>query len=371
MDPQCECEVFIMFKQTISIVGAGVIARAHAAAAAKLPGKVTLCVTDPNLGAVREFITEYPSAMQYPDLATMFERQTGPDDIVVIATPPFAHFKAACEALSSGRHVLCEKPLALTVDQAEQMQTLARSNNRMLGCCSTRFMGQPTTLAVKHLLDRGAIGTVYHMTFIHKSNRSRSGIEYQPSSQWFLEETLSGGGTLMDWGPYDFATIHDVLAPVKLEVLSAWTARPITAADPMDAINDVEQHLSASLRYTTRDGGVIDVSYQRAACTHGSSQKLAEIEGTRGAIRWDWISTDGGVTVTVDQSGSTVESTEFPVDFSGLGRHDKPLVYFDKVARGGCAPAIVNQQALFNFSCIRAIYLSAASGERQVVNLQV
>lgn len=355
----------------VYLIGAGVIARHHANALRKLPvSEVTLAVTDTNAAALADFVRQFPHARPFPDADAMLEEPPRPDDIVVVATPPVAHASLACAALASGRHVLCEKPLALNRDQALEMLRLARRHRRLLGCCSSRFLGLPTTAAVKQLLREGALGRLYHMTFVNRWQRSRSGVEYQPSSTWFLDRTQSGGGTLMDWGPYDFAALNDLLAPVRVDVLSAWLANPATALNlAPDTVFDVEQQGGASMRYHLADGTALTVTYERAVCTHGAELATAEIEGLEGASRWNWLMWNrrGEVSYAHDRDGQVVMETATYSDASPIGYMDKPLYYFYQRVRGEPSPAIVDEQAVFNFSCIRAIYDCAETGQPQSV----
>src|SRR5262249_42983066 len=146
------------------------------------------------------------------------------NDIVIIATPPFTHYELACAALATGRHVLCEKPLALDRTQAHEMLAVAQAHQRLLGCCSVRFLHWPPAEAARRLLQEGALGQLYHIRFLSVEQRNRPGIEYQPGTYWFLDQAKSGGGTLMDRAPYEFTMLNDLLAPTRVEVLSAWLA---------------------------------------------------------------------------------------------------------------------------------------------------
>lgn len=358
----------------IYLIGAGVIARTHAAAIAKLPQpeSVALFVADPNPAALAEFARQYPQARTFDDATTMLAEPAQAGDIAVVATPPFLHLEPALMALNSGRHVLCEKPLAVTRQQAEEMLNVARRNDRLLGCCSTRYLGLPTTEEVKRLVGSGTLGRLYHTTFIFRRQRSRAGVEYQPSSGWFLERTRSGGGILIDWGPYIFTTLNDVLKPRRVEVLSAWMANPATALDlAPGAIFDVEMHGGGSLRYHLPDGNALHVAFDLASCTHGEALDIAEIDGLEGAVRWDWRMNDhrGNVTFGHDDTGkiktdTTTYTNDDPVDVM-----DKPLVYFYRRTQGQPSLAVVNEQAVFNFSCIEAMYQCAATGQPQSVTL--
>lgn len=358
----------------ISIVGAGVIASTHARVAMSLDTPTILRVTDPDSNALAAFLKEFPDATAFDTIEAMLAAPAGPDDIVVVATPPFAHASPAVAALRSGRHVLCEKPLAMSVSEADSMLAAARENDRLLGCCSARFRDVPSTLEVKRLVAENAIGDVYHVTFINRAQRRRAGIEYQPQSRWFLDPAKSGGGILMDWGPYDTTTLCELFAPSRIDVCDAWMASPVTEIDPQDIPCLPEQHVGACLRFHAEGGRTVPVTYERSACTHANSLSLCEVTGTRGSIRWDWTFASrppGHVQITRDRGGSVETLTsEHGLTRDGLGFREKPLVYFYRATRGKPASAIVNEQAIFQFSLLPAIYECAREGQTRSVMRQ-
>jgi predicted dehydrogenase len=360
--------------QRLYLVGAGVIARYHASAATHLPRDVTVAAADPDRDARAAFADEFPDAALFDDATAMLDAPSREDDIVVVAAPPVTHRDLAVSALESGRHVLCEKPLAMDTTEARAMLSAAREADRLLGSCACRFAEAPSTEAVRERLDAGALGDVYRATWVDRRPRSRSGVEYQPESRWFLDASVSGGGVLMDWGPYDFHTVHDLLEPVAATVSGAWTARPATAVDPTDVPNDVEQHVGATVSYDLGDGRSIAVTYERAACTHGRAQRAFELEGTDGAVTFDWIDETDSLTVGGDEGGEVVSETvepdrEPPVGADGpLGVHDRPLVFFDRAIRGADSPVATGTDALFDFAVLRAVYDCAEVGEPVTVD---
>jgi predicted dehydrogenase len=352
----------------VYLIGAGVIAQHHATAVAKLPQAVALHAADPNPAALSAFAQKFPTARIFSDYTEMLSQPAHETDIVIVATPPFAHHDPAIDALNSRRHVLCEKPLALNRAQAFHMFETAQKHDRLVGCCSTRFLNLPAAARVKQMIHDGTLGDVYHINWINRRNRMRSGVEYQPQSRWFLDPAKSGGGVLMDWGPYDFAALGELLDPVRLDVRSAWLATPKTAADPIPLA--VEHHLSASLLLHRADGSTIPISYERASCTHGEERVGPQIEGTRGAVKWDWLGNAANkLHLSRDNAGKleTITTEHPPTDH--IGPHDKPLIFFHRAMLAQPSPAIINQRALFNFSCIRAIYDAASSAQPQSVFL--
>ncbi|OMF26724.1 hypothetical protein BK133_19985 [Paenibacillus sp. FSL H8-0548] len=360
-------------KQRIYIVGAGAIAGYHAEAIGQLAEseleRPSLFVTDVNPSALVEFVKRFPWAVPFDQLTSMLGEPAEENDVVIVATPPLTHADITCRALRSGRHVLCEKPLAMNREEAVLMLQAAQETGKMLGCCSSRFAGLQITNEIREMLEQGTLGELYQVQWVQRRKRARTGIEYQPTSRWFLNRSVSGGGTLMDWGPYDIASLTEVLQPVKVEVLHAWMTDPVTDHPHAAEISsDVEQHVGALLRLHLADGSLVPVHYERAACCHGEERSITEIEGTAGALQWDWLCLDGNGELThhFDVNGEPAENRS-TVTNAPLGMMDKPIVYFLQAISGLASPAIVNEQAVFNFSILAAIYDCARSGERQAV----
>ena len=157
-----------METQRIYLIGAGIIARQHAATIRRLPRpeQVVLSVADPNKQALAAFTEQYPQARSFEDAHTMLAEPALENDIVIVATPPVTHYELACAALATGRHVLCEKPLALDRAQARQMLATARTHGRVLGCCSVRFLHWPPAEAARSLLQEDVLGPLYHVRFL-------------------------------------------------------------------------------------------------------------------------------------------------------------------------------------------------------------
>lgn len=362
--------------QRIYIVGAGSIALTHAAAVGQLPGGVELHVADPNAGALDAFCDRFVNAVRHASAAEMLATPARGSDIVVIATPPKWHAELTLMALGAGegakgvaRNVLCEKPLAMSSAEVEMMLRAARASGKKLGCCSSRFIGSGTMARARRMIREGLLGAVYHVTWIHRENRSRTGVEYQPSTPWFVNKAVSGGGCLMDWGPYDMSALCYLLDPFRVEVVSAWTSAPETHLSlPPGTVYDIETHVGAALRFhcRTSEGGVakVNVTYERASCTHGHEVKVNEVEGSAGAIRWEWTHWNGSPPVRLahDAEGKIAMVEHEVEEDDGLTPHERPLVHLYKEVRGQANDGVHDEQAVFNFSILRAIYESALVG---------
>lgn len=358
-------------RQRIMLIGAGYIAREHALAIRMLPNAATveLAVADPNPAALASFVERFPGTRAVADAKELLAEPARPDDIVVVATPPFLHRDLTIRALGSGRHVLCEKPLAMDGGEAKAMVDAARAAGRSLGDCSSRFLGMPTTAMVREMVAAGDLGSLTQVTFVHRVHRFRTGIDFMPESTWFLDSRRSGGGVLMDWGCYDLTTLIDLLRPVRVDVTTAWSVNPETALNlAPGVVFDTDQQIGASLVFHRADGSRVPIIYERAAATHGEERQIVEIEGRRGAVRWDWLDWvgDGRVTVTTDRDGQPAETTHHP-GRPVAAAHQRPLLAFAARLRGEPNDAVVDGQALFNFRCLRALQDAATTGLPQTV----
>jgi len=108
-------------------------------------------------------------------------------DLVYIATPPFLHYAQVRAALEAGKHVICEKPLALTVAQADDLLQLARNRDRL---CIANLMQRynPLFLSVRRLIESRVLGECLHGWF-----DNAAGDEGLSPEHWFWDRDKSGG----------------------------------------------------------------------------------------------------------------------------------------------------------------------------------
>jgi predicted dehydrogenase len=149
---------------------------------------------------------DYSESIQSMTLAKTFgcESTVGWEDVIkrddldaiVICTPPHLHAKIGIAAMQAGKHVLCEKPLARTIEEAEAMVNTAQANNVRLKCgLNHRF--HPAIQKAKQLLDQGNIGRPIFV-------RCRYGIGGRPGyeNEWRANPDIAGGGEVMDQGTH-------------------------------------------------------------------------------------------------------------------------------------------------------------------------
>lgn len=349
------------------LVGAGFIAREHASAAFDdlvVPDGVELHVTDSNSAVLADFVRLFPQAVAHPDSGSLFAVPREDGDIAIIATPPVTHHDLVIDALDAGLHVLCEKPLAMTPAEADDVQAAARRAGRILECCDIRFSALGATQEVRRIVAEGGLGTAYHVTFANTARRARTGFDTLAQSGWFRDPAVSGGGVMMDWGPYDIAVLDEVLQPVRVDIVHAWASAPQTGGPFEAEATRLEQHVGASMVLEDAAGTRVPVTYERAAATHGEERAIVQIEGSARAVSWDWLDWvgDGSVRVTSDLDGSPSASSR-RFELPAVGFHARPLARMVELVAGGADPDAVTADAVFRFDWVRAVLEAAETGE--------
>ena len=111
----------------------------------------------------------------------------GDIDLVHLATPPFSHVDLASAALDAGLHVLCEKPLAITLADADRMIELARRKDRILAV-NLIMRYNPLCLAVKSIVESRLLGEPLHAILVNAAQDETLGLDH-----WFWKPQSSGG----------------------------------------------------------------------------------------------------------------------------------------------------------------------------------
>ena len=199
-------------------------------------------------------------------------------DLVVNITIPKAHGQINQAALRAGKHVYCEKPLALTWEEAEETIRLAEERHVRIACAPDTFLGAGIQTC-RRLLDEGWIGTVTSGT----ANFVWPGHEiWHPSPAFYYQK---GGGPMFDMGPYYLAALVAMLGPVKK--LTAMTSkarksRTITS-QPLwgqKVKTEVPTHYSGLLEFA---GGAV-VTVTMSFDVWFSSLPHMELYGTEGVL---------------------------------------------------------------------------------------
>lgn len=178
-------------KLRMGVIGVG-MGRAHAKGYQSHPGSELVALCDVDGIRLAAAAAELGVPQTYTDAGRMF-REAGLD-AVSIAVPNKFHAPLTVAALERGLHVLCEKPMARTVKEAERMLAAARKARRNL-MINFSFRFSDMSYALKQQVDAGVVGEIYFGRTVWHRRRGLPGF-----GGWFGNRDLAGGGPLIDLG---------------------------------------------------------------------------------------------------------------------------------------------------------------------------
>jgi len=168
-------------------------------------------------------------------------------EAVVIATPPYLHAEQFSAALTAGKHVLLEKPMAESADSVRKILGAAnQAPGRVMidaSCRHTRLTRK--FRFIKDIIDSGKLGKIYH---IHHNHLTRGTfIEYNPNGAWAMNKKLAGGGPFIDIGVYDLSFHLGLLSDKpELKSVRSFARNDLRDMSQFVQFSDVEQHGSSS-----------------------------------------------------------------------------------------------------------------------------
>lgn len=167
------------------LIGCGRIAKQHIATLQHFENARIVALSDPILERMEESERQYVGDNAHTQLLKKYSDHSNllldaDVDVVVIATATGSHAAIATQALIAGKHVIIEKPLALTLQEAKDVHTLAEANNRIvLVCHQLRY--RPLLSKVKQLVAHGLLGNILYSKVSLRLYRSQ---EYYEASTW-------------------------------------------------------------------------------------------------------------------------------------------------------------------------------------------
>lgn len=246
-----------------AVVGLGGIAERAvlpAFAHAKNAELVALVSRDP--GKAKKMAARFGAAYSYA-LEEYAACLANPEvQAVYLCSVNSAHAAQTVQAARAGRHVLCEKPMAMSVAECRRMIDACRANDVRLMIAYRKYF-EPASVALKKLVTSGRLGAIrlIHSGFTFNLNNEAS---------WHLDAKLSGGGALVDVGVYAVNTVHWLAGsePVEVEAVS-WTHRP-------QQFRDVDEHIAFQLTFP---GGLV----AQCSASFGAAQSsFIQLHGENG-----------------------------------------------------------------------------------------
>ncbi len=178
-------------KIRVGVIGLG-MGRGHLKSYSTNPFCEVVAIADTDPARLATTGDEYGVKARFTDAEEMLAKANL--DAVSIAVPNKFHCPLTLAAFEQGIHVLCEKPMALTLRQAEQMQAASDSSGKKL-MINFSYRFSPMSYALKQQVDAGVIGNIYFGRTVWHRRRGMPGF-----GGWFGNKELAGGGPLIDLG---------------------------------------------------------------------------------------------------------------------------------------------------------------------------
>lgn len=228
-----------------------------------------IAVADISDSRRNQIVEILPQARIYSSYESLLAEESGQLDFVDICTPPCDHAVIAATALRCGLHVLCEKPLATTVEDAKALLELARLNRKVIFPCHN-YKHAPVIQSIQSVIQSGRIGQIRSITLNTFRNTHAKGTP-EWNANWRRAKNWSGGGIAMDHGSHSFYLMFDWMKSYPTSV----TAKMMNLSPHL---YDTEDNFSAIVTFPN------GFAHAYLTWTAGVRKVIYTLQGERGAI---------------------------------------------------------------------------------------
>ena len=347
-----------MSKVGIGVIGAGNISEMHVGAYKQRDDVELVAIADQVPERAAEKAQLHGFAHSYGSVEELLAR----DDIdaVSICTWNNSHASIAMQALRAGKHVLGEKPLCKTVDEALELEQVVAETGKHFELGQVRRYGQNATV-LKKFIDEGDLGDIH---YAKASMLRRAG---NPGG-WFADPERSGGGPLIDIGVHCIDLAWWLMGKPKVTSISANSYSTIgnranvtgldrwLASDYDPAINGVEDLVNAVIRFENGASIVADVSYSLHIPRETT---LVAVYGNKGGAELEpalkLVTEKYDTILNIDPQ---IQHPSF--DFASFS---KEIGHFVELVKGEAEPFVPVSDGVEMIRILRGIYESAEAGK--------
>lgn len=341
-----------MNKTRVALLGAGFIAEIHLECYHRfIPEAEVVAVYTRNADRAAAFAAKHNIPQHYTSLDELISQADC--DVVDVCLPNFLHAEAVIKAAEAGKHVIVEKPLALTLAECDEMIAACRSNHRKL-MYAEELCFAPKYERARRLVAEGAVGELYQL----RQSEKHSG----PHSDWFYDIEQAGGGVLMDMGCHALGWFRWMLRDRK----------PLSVYATMSTVlhKGRTRGEDNSVVIVEFEGGVTCIAEDSWA-KHGGMDDRIEVYGTGGVIYADLFVGNAALTYSRDGYGYAMEKadstqgwsfTVFEEAFNQGYPHE--LKHFINCVREDQQPLVTGEDGRAVLELIYAAYESARTGQK-------
>ena len=352
-----------MKKVRIGLVGAGNIANSHLEAYKKLDTVEIVAACDINESRLNETCDIFGIEKRYTSETEMLKNEEL--DAVDVCVWNCNHASCTIEALDAGLHVMCEKPMATSAKEAEEMIAAAKRNNKLLMIGFVMRFGDETKIT-QDFIDNGYLGDIYYSKATYLRRHGSPG-------GWFSNKELSAGGPIIDLGVHVIdATRYAMGKPMPLSVFASaddrlkdrkWLKtdvgwKPKDAKD--DDIYNVEDFAVALIKYEGGKTTLLETSYS----LNGEGKTERHLFGDKGGIKID----ADGMKIYTEINGYLADVTPDTSNYKyGAEMFTAEMAHFADCILNGTECIAPAEDGLVVMKILDAIYESARTGHEVII----
>lgn len=352
-----------MEKLKIAVIGCGNIAMSHLTAYKKNPNVEIYALCDIDEKILADRAEKFNVERTFTDYNEMLKLEE--IDAVSVCTWNAAHAECSIASLKAGKHVLCEKPMAINAEQARQMQTAAEESGKLLMIGFVRRFGNDAFI-LRDMIDNDQFGDIYYAKATYLRRHGSPG-------GWFGDKARSGGGPLIDLGVHVIDLTRYLLGnPKPVSIYGATFQKlfdrpdvkdkcPYIAASAKEGdICDVEDLASAMIRYD--NGTVVTVE---ASFSLNIKKPVGRIDlfGTKAGAKLE-----PDLEMYTDLNGYMADVTfDGPTSLSFEGLFENEINHFVDCVRSGIPCVSPAEDGVAIMDILDAIYESARTGHEVIL----
>lgn len=340
-----------MEKTRVAILGTGFISHIHMESYKRFVSDAeVVAVYGRNIEHTKKFAEQYGVANYYDDIDELLEAEKL--DVVDICLPNYQHHMACMKAAAKNKDIIIEKPLAMTLEQADEM--IAECKKRGLKLMyAEELCFAPKYERVRALVESGAVGNVYML----KQAEKHSG----PHSAWFYNKEYSGGGVIMDMGCHALAWFRWMTK--NNSVKSVYSKMQ----NVLHKDTDCEDNTVTIVEFENGVVGVAEDSWAR----HGGMDDRIEVYGDKGVSYADLFQGNSALTFSLEGYDYAAEKaatsvgwsfTMFEEAFNQGYPHE--LKHFIECVRENKQPLMTGEDGRAVLEMVYAAYESARTGNK-------
>jgi len=341
----------------VGLIGSQFISTIHAEALKAVAGAELFAVASPSADHAKDFALAHSIKRHETDYRKMLEMDE--IEMVVLGLPNDLHCRATIDAASAGKHVVCEKPLAMNLGQADRMIEACRAAGVKL-MYAEELCFAPKYVRLKKLLDDGALG---RPTLVKQAEKHDG-----PHAPHFWDVNRSGGGVTMDMGCHAIEFFRWMLGKPRIESVWAQMSTQVHAERTEGDDN--------SLIVLEFDGGCVGLA-EESWTKLGGMDDRAELYGSEGVAYADLLRgnsivtySSGGYDYAVEKAGTTA-GWSFAI-YEEIWNYGFPqeFAHFVDCVKNDRKPLETGEDGRAVLEAIFAAYQSAGTGRRVALPLE-